>query len=145
MLQPKRTKYRKIFRGRRKGMATSGNQVDFGEFGLKALGTGWITARQIEASRVAVTRHLRRGGQVWVRVFPDKSVSKKPAETRMGGGKAAVDHWVAVVKPGRVMFEVAGVDPQVARSALRLASHKLPIPTKIVDRHHGAVDTTQAA
>ncbi len=145
MLQPKRTKYRKIFRGRRKGMATSGNQVDFGEFGLKALGPGWITARQIEASRVAVTRHLRRGGQVWVRVFPDKSVSKKPAETRMGGGKAAVDHWVAVVKPGRVMFEVAGVDPQVARSALRLASHKLPIPTKIVDRHHGAVDTTQAA
>ena len=145
MLQPKRTKYRKIFRGRRKGAATSGNQVDFGEFGLKAMGPGWITARQIEASRVAVTRHLRRGGQVWVRVFPDKSVSKKPAETRMGGGKAAVDHWVAVVKPGRVMFEVAGVDPQVAREALRLASHKLPIPTKIVDRHHGAVDTTQAA
>ena len=145
MLQPKRTKYRKIFRGRRKGMATSGNQVDFGEFGLKAMGPGWITARQIEASRVAVTRHLRRGGQVWVRVFPDKSVSKKPAETRMGGGKAAVDHWVAVVKPGRVMFEVAGVDPQVAREALRLASHKLPIPTKIVDRHHGAVDATPAA
>ena len=144
MLQPKRTKYRKIFRGRRKGNATSGNQVDFGEFGLKAMGPGWITARQIEASRVAVTRHLRRGGQVWVRVFPDKSVSKKPAETRMGGGKAAVDHWVAVVKPGRVMFEVAGVDPQVAREALRLASHKLPIPTKIVDRHHGAADTTQA-
>ena len=145
MLQPKRTKYRKIFRGRRKGNATSGNQVDFGEFGLKAMGPGWVTARQIEASRVAVTRHLRRGGQVWVRVFPDKSVSKKPAETRMGGGKAAVDHWVAVVKPGRVMFEVAGVDPQVAKEALRLASHKLPIPTKIVDRHHGAVDTTQAA
>lgn len=145
MLQPKRTKYRKIFRGRRKGTATSGNQVDFGEFGLKAMGPGWITARQIEASRIAVTRHLRRGGQVWVRVFPDKSVSKKPAETRMGGGKAAVDHWVAVVKPGRVMFEVAGVDPQVAREALRLASHKLPIPTKVVDRLHGAADTTQAA
>ena len=103
MLQPKRTKYRKVMRGRRKGMATSGNSVDFGEFGLKAMATEWITARQIEAARVAVTRRLRRGGQVWVRIFPDKSVSKKPAEVRMGGGKAAVDHWVAVVKPGRIM------------------------------------------
>ena len=145
MLSPKRTKYRKVFRGRRKGAATSGNNVDFGEFGLKAMGADWITARQIEAARVAVTRHLRRGGQVWVRVFPDKSVSKKPAETRMGGGKAAVDHWVAVVKPGKVMFEVAGVAPEEAREALRLASHKLPIPTKIVSRDFGAADAGQSA
>lgn len=135
MLQPKRTKYRKIMRGRRKGMATTGNSVDFGEFGLKAMATDWITARQIEAARIAVTRRLRRGGQVWVRVFPDKSVSKKPAEVRMGGGKAAVDHWVAVVKPGRVMFEVAGVPAQDAIAALNLAAHKLPIPTKTVSRN----------
>ena len=134
MLQPKRTKYRKIMRGRRKGAATTGNSVDFGEFGLKAMGADWITARQIEAARVAVTRRLRRGGQVWVRLFPDKSVSKKPAETRMGGGKAAVDHWVAVVKPGRILFEVAGVPPADAIAALKLASHKLPIPTKMVHR-----------
>jgi len=135
MLQPKRTKYRKVMRGRRKGMATSGNSVDFGEFGLKAMATDWITARQIEAARVAVTRRLRRGGQVWVRVFPDKSVSKKPAEVRMGGGKAAVDHWVAVVKPGRVMFEVAGVPAADAIAALNLAAHKLPIPTRTVSRN----------
>ena len=134
MLQPKRTKYRKIMRGRRKGAATTGNSVDFGEFGLKAMGADWITARQIEAARVAVTRRLRRGGQVWVRLFPDKSVSKKPAETRMGGGKAAVDHWVAVVKPGRILFEVAGVPAADAIAALKLASHKLPIPTKMVHR-----------
>jgi large subunit ribosomal protein L16 len=121
-------------RGRRKGAATTGNSVDFGEFGLKAMAADWITARQIEAARVAVTRHLRRGGQVWVRVFPDKSVSKKPAETRMGGGKAAVDHWVAVVKPGRILFEVAGVPAADAVAALKLASHKLPIPTKAVHR-----------
>ncbi len=134
MLQPKRTKYRKHMRGRRKGTATTGNEVAFGEFGLKAMGAEWITARQIEAARVAVTRHLRRGGQVWVRVFPDKSVSKKPAEVRMGGGKAAVDHWVAVVKPGRILFEVAGVPAQDAANALKLASHKLPIPTRTVQR-----------
>ena len=135
MLQPKRTKYRKVMRGRRKGMATSGNSVDFGEFGLKAMATDWITARQIEAARGAVTRRLRRGGQVWVRLFPDKSVSKKPAEVRMGGGKAAVDHWVAVVKPGRVMFEVAGVPAADAIAALNLAAHKLPIPTRTVSRN----------
>ena len=135
MLQPKRTKYRKVMRGRRKGMATTANSVDFGEFGLKAMATEWITARQIEAARVAVTRRLRRGGQVWVRIFPDKSVSKKPAEVRMGGGKAAVDHWVAVVKPGRIMFEVAGVPAQDAIAALNLAAHKLPIPTKTVSRN----------
>jgi large subunit ribosomal protein L16 len=134
MLQPKRSKYRKHMRGRRKGTATTGNDVAFGEFGLKAMGAEWITARQIEAARVAVTRHLRRGGQVWVRVFPDKSVSKKPAEVRMGGGKAAVDHWVAVVKPGRILFEVAGVPALDAANALKLASHKLPIPTKTVQR-----------
>ena len=134
MLQPKRTKFRKAFRGRRKGAATTGSTIDFGEFGLKAMAADWITARQIESARVAVTRHLHRGGQVWVRVFPDKSVTKKPAEVRMGGGKAAVDHWVAVVKPGRVLFEVAGVPAQEAMEALRLASHKLPIPTKTVQR-----------
>ena len=134
MLQPKRSKYRKIIRGRRKGAATTGSKVDFGEFGLKALGADWITARQIEAARVAVTRRLRRGGQVWVRVFPDKPISKKPAETRMGGGKAGTEYWVAVVKPGRILFEVAGVPAQDAIEALRLASHKLPIPTKTVHR-----------
>lgn len=135
MLQPKRTKHRKIVRGRRKGVATTGSTVSFGEFGLKAMATDWITARQIEAARVAVTRRLRRGGQVWVRVFPDKPISKKPAETRMGGGKAGVDHWVAVVKPGRILFEVAGVPAEDAIEALRLASHKLPIPTKTVHRN----------
>ncbi len=134
MLQPKRTKFRKMCRGRRKGQATTGNSVDFGEFGLKALSCDWITARQIESARIAITRHLQRGGQVWIRVFPDKPVSKKPAEVRMGGGKAANDHWVAVVKPGRILFEVGGVTPEQARSALRLASYKLPIPTKTVQR-----------
>ena len=138
MLQPKRSKYRKSFRGRRKGVATLGNTVNFGEFGLKALGADWVTARQIESARVAVTRHLRRGGQVWVRVFPDKPITKKPAETRMGGGKAGVDYWAAVVKPGRILFEVAGVPPQDAIEALRLASHKLPIPTKTVHRNRMA-------
>lgn len=141
MLQPKRTKYRKIKRGRRKGVATTGSSVNFGEFGLKAMGADWITARQIEAARVAVTRHLRRGGQVWVRVFPDKPVTKKAAETRMGGGKAAVDYWAAVVKPGRILFEVAGVPPQDAIAALQLASHKLPIPTKTVQRNRIAALT----
>jgi len=134
MLQPKRTKFRKMCRGRRKGKATTGNSVDFGEFGLKALACNWITARQIESARVAITRHLQRGGQVWIRVFPDKPVSKKPAEVRMGGGKAANDHWVAVVKPGRILFEVGGVTPEQARSALRLASYKLPVATKTVQR-----------
>lgn len=134
MLQPKRTKHRKAFRGRMKGVATTGNTVSFGEFGLKAMECDWITARQIESARVAVTRHLKRGGQVWIRVFPDKPVSKKAAETRMGGGKAATDYWVSVVKPGRILFEVAGVPPQEAIEALRLASRKLPIRTKTVRR-----------
>ena len=141
MLQPKRTKYRKIGRGRRKGKATTGNSVSFGEYGLKAMACDWITARQIESARVAITRSLQRGGQVWIRVFPDKPVSKKPAEVRMGGGKAANDHWVAVVKPGRILFEVGGVTPQQAQTALRLAAYKLPIPTKAVqlDRLAAAV------
>ena len=134
MLQPKRVKYRKIHRGHRRGKATSGNAVDFGEYGLKALEPYWITARQIESARIAITRHLRRGGNVWVRLFSDKAVSKKPAETRMGGGKAAVDHWVAVVKPGRILFEVSGVREEEALEALRLASYKLPIATKAVRR-----------
>ena len=134
MLQPKRTKFRKIGRGRRKVQATTGNSVSFGEYGLKAMACDWITARQIESARVAITRSLQRGGQVWIRVFPDKPVSKKPAEVRMGGGKAANDHWVAVVKPGKILFEVGGVTPQQAEAALRLAAYKLPIPTKAVQR-----------
>ncbi len=140
MLQPKRVKFRKMHRGHRAGKATSGNSVDFGEYGLKALEAEWITARQIEAARIAITHHLRRGGQVWVRVFSDKSVSKKPAEVRMGGGKAAVDHWVAVVKPGRILFEVSGVREDLAMAALRLAAHKLPIPTKAVRRDNLLAD-----
>jgi large subunit ribosomal protein L16 len=123
-----------MHRGHRRGKATSGNTVDFGDFGLKTMQSAWITARQIEAARIAITRHLRRGGKVWVRVFSDKAVSKKPAEVRMGGGKAAVEHWVAVVKPGRVLFEVAGVREDLAMAAMRLASHKLPVPTKAVRR-----------
>lgn len=141
MLQPKRTKFRKEFRGRRRGNATSGNSIEFGEYGLKAMACEWVTARQIEAARVAITRHLERGGQIWIRVFPDKSVSKKPAETRMGGGKAPVDHWVAVVKPGRVLFEIGGVSEREAVEALRLASHKLSIPTKTVRRDRLAAVT----
>ena len=134
MLQPKRLKYRKMHRQRRKGVATSGSQVDFGGYGLKAMECGWITARQIESARIAITRYLQRGGKVWVRLFPDKSVSKKAAETRMGGGKAAVDHWVSVVRPGRIMFEVGSVRGDLAVKALRLASYKLPIATKTVRR-----------
>ncbi len=134
MLMPKRVKYRKQQRGRRKGKANRGHRVSFGDFGLKALEAGWITSRQIEACRVAMTRKMKRDGKVWIRIFPDKPVSKKPLETRMGKGKGAPEFWVAVVKPGRVMFEVAGVSEELAREALRLASHKLPIKTKIVVR-----------
>jgi large subunit ribosomal protein L16 len=134
MLQPRRIKHRKVHRGRRAGKATGGNQLNFGQFGLKAQEAGWISARQIEAARVVMTRHLRRGGDVWIRLFPDKSVTKKAAETRMGGGKANVDHWVAVVKPGRVMFELAGVRAEDAMEAMRLASHKLPIATRAISR-----------
>lgn len=145
MLQPKRTKFRKMGRGRRKGNATTGNSVDFGEFGLKAMGATWMTARQIEAARVAITRHLQRGGQVWIRVFPDKPVSKKPAEVRMGGGKAANDHWVAVVKPGRILFEVGGVSQEQAIEALGRAAQKLSIPTKTVQRDRVAALLSGAA
>ncbi len=134
MLQPKRTKYRKMGRGKRRGMATTGSTVEFGEIGLKALQAEWITARQIESARIAITRHLQRGGRTYIRIFPDKPVSKKPAEVRMGGGKAANDHWVAVVRPGRIMFEVGGVPLDQAAEALQRAAHKLPIPTKVVYR-----------
>ena len=132
MLMPKRTKYRRVQRGRMKGAASRGNKVSYGEFGIQALEPGWITGNQIEAARVAMTRYTKRGGQVWIKIFPDKPVTKKPAETRMGSGKGSPEYWVAVVKPGRVMFEIAGVSEEIAREALRLASHKLPIKTKIV-------------
>ncbi len=134
MLMPKRVKYRKMQRGRMKGVATRGNVVSDGEFGLQATEPAWITANQIEAARIAMTRYIKRGGQVWIKVFPDKSVSKKPAETRMGSGKGSPEYWVAVVKPGRVLFEIAGVSEELAREAMRLASHKLPIATKFVTR-----------
>ncbi|MEJ2544838.1 MAG: 50S ribosomal protein L16 [Calditrichaceae bacterium] len=132
MLMPKRVKYRKKQRGKMKGNAQSGNYVAFGKYGLKALEAGWITSRQIEASRVAITRHVKRGGKVWIRIFPDKPVTKKPAETRMGKGKGSPEYWVAVVRPGRVMFELEGVPEDLAKEAMRLASHKLPIKTKFV-------------
>ena len=134
MLMPKRTKYRRVQRGRMKGAASRGNKVSYGEFGIQALEPGWITGNQIEAARVAMTRYTKRGGQVWIKIFPDKPVTKQPAETRMGSGKGSPEYWVAVVKPGRIMFEIAGVSEEVAREALRLASHKLPIKTKIVKR-----------
>ena len=134
MLMPKRVKYRRQQRGRMKGKATRGNVVNYGEFGLVATEPSWITANQIEAARVAMTRYTKRGGQVWIKIFPDKPVTKKPADTRMGSGKGSPEFWVAVVKPGRIMFEIAGVSEEVAREALRLASHKLPIKTKIVAR-----------
>ena len=132
MLMPKRVKYRKKQRGKMKGNAQSGNYVAFGKYGLKALESGWITSRQIEASRVAITRHVKRGGKVWIRIFPDKPVTKKPAETRMGKGKGTPEYWVAVVRPGRIMFELEGVPHELAKEAMRLASHKLPIKTKFV-------------
>ena len=135
MLMPKRVKYRKAHRGRMKGKAQRGAEVSFGDFGLQALEPAWITSRQIEAARRAIVRHVRRGGKLWIRVFPDKPVTEKPAETRMGSGKGNVDHWVAVVKPGRVLFEITGVEEGVARSAFRLAAHKLPIKTQFVSRY----------
>jgi large subunit ribosomal protein L16 len=134
MLMPKRVKYRKQQRGRRSGLSKGATKIDFGEYGMKAMGAAWVTARQIEAARVALTRCLKRGGKVWIRVFPDKPVTKKPAETRMGKGKGAPEIWVAVVKPGRVMFEIEGVTEDLAREAIRLAGHKLPIETKFVKR-----------
>ena len=134
MLMPKRVKYRKQMRGRMRGYSKGGNSVDFGEYGLKAMERGWITNRQIEAARVAMTRKIKRGGKVWINIFPDKPVTAKPAETRMGSGKGNPEGWVAVVKPGRVMFELAGVPDDLAKEAMRLAGHKLPIKTKIVRR-----------
>src|SRR5512146_1671443 len=139
MLMPKRVKYRKTQRGRMRGKATRGNTIAFGDFGLKALEPGWVTQRQIEASRVALTRMMKREGKVWIRIFPDKPVTKKPAETRMGSGKGAPEYWVAVVKPGRIIYEMAGVGEDVAREALRLAAHKLPIATKFVTREGGVI------
>ena len=132
MLQPTRLKYRKQHKGRNTGVATRGNKVSFGDFGLKATGRGRLTARQIEAARRAMTRHIKRGGRVWIRVFPDKPITEKPAETRMGSGKGSPEYWVAVVKPGRVLFEIAGVTEEVAREAMRLAGHKLPCKTKFI-------------
>ena len=134
MLMPKRVKFRRMQRGRMTGKATRGNTVSYGEYGLMALEPGWVKSNQIEAARIAMTRYTKRGGQVWIKIFPDKPVTKQPAETRMGSGKGSPEDWVAVVKPGRIMFEIAGVSEEVAREALRLASHKLPIKTKIVKR-----------
>ncbi len=134
MLLPKRVKYRRVMRGRMKGKATRGNVVSHGEFGLQATEPAWITSRQIEAARIAMTRYTKRGGKVWIKIFPDKPVTRKPAETRMGSGKGSPEYWVAVVKPGRVLFEIAGVPEETAREAMRLAMHKLPIKCKFVKR-----------
>ncbi len=134
MLSPKRTKFRKQHRGRMRGLATRGCNINFGDFALQAQEPSWITSRQIEASRRAMTRYVRRGGKIWIRVFPDKPVTMRPAETRMGSGKGNPEYWVAVVKPGRIMFEIAGVAEETAREAMRLASHKLPIKTKFISR-----------
>ncbi len=138
MLSPKRIRHRKVQKGKRRGIARRGSKVSFGEFGLQALEAGFLTARQIEAARIAMTRHAKRGGKVWIRVFPDKPLSKKPAETRMGKGKGAPEYWVATVKPGRMLYEMGGVTPEVAKRALELAGHKLPIAVRIVEREDWA-------
>ena len=140
MLMPKRVKYRKVHRGRMKGKAMRGNELAYGEYGIKALEPCWITSNQIEAARRAMTRYIRRGGNIWIKIFPDKPVTEKPAETRMGSGKGAPEYWVAVVKPGRVLFEMAGVPEDVAREAMRLAAHKLPIKTKFIARDNMEMD-----
>ncbi|MBR5533503.1 MAG: 50S ribosomal protein L16 [Ruminiclostridium sp.] len=140
MLLPKRVKYRRVHRGRLKGKATRGNTVTYGQFGLQALEPAWITSRQIEAARIAMTRYTKRGGKVWIKIFPDKPITEKPAETRMGSGKGSPEYWVAVVKPGRIMFEIAGVSEEVAREAMRLASHKLPVKTKFVIKEETAAE-----
>ena len=134
MLQPKKVKHRKVFKGRLRGKAMRGNTLAFGDFGLQALGTAYLTARQIEAARIAMTRHVKRGGKVWIRIFPDKPLTRKPAETRMGKGKGNPEMWVAPVKRGRMLYEMEGVEPTVAREAMRLAAHKLPIPCRFVER-----------
>ena len=134
MLMPKKVKFRKQQRGRRRGFATRGEDLSFGDYGLQAIEPGWVTARQIEASRIAMTRHIKRGGKIWIRIFPDKPITKKPAETRMGKGKGAPEEWVCVIKPARILFEMEGVTEEVAREAMRLAAHKLPLRTRFVDR-----------
>jgi len=141
MLLPRKTKFRKQQRGRRRGLAKGQQHVQFGDFGLKALEPGWVTNRQIEAARIAMTRKIKRGGKVWINVFPDKPVTQKPAETRMGSGKGSPEHWVAVVKPGRVLFELAGVPEDLARDAIRLAGMKLPLKTKFVSREAGPFES----
>jgi large subunit ribosomal protein L16 len=145
MLQPKRVKFRKVQKGNRKGSAHSGDVVTFGDYGLQAMQSVWVTARKIEAARRAITRHIRRGGNVWVRIFPDKSATKKPAETRQGGGKGPPDHWVAVVRRGRVMFEMGGVSEETAKEAMRLAAHKLPISTRFVTRETALTISSEQA
>ena len=137
MLQPKRTKFRKMMRGRMRGTASTGNAIQFGDFGLQALAPVWMTARQIEAGRRAITRYVRRGGKLWIRVFPDKTITKKPLEVRQGSGKGPVEAWVCVVRPGRVIYEISGVREEVAREAMRLAAHKLPIKTRFLKREEG--------
>jgi len=139
MLMPKRVKYRKVHRGRRRGVASRGNHISFGDYALQALEAAWLSARQIEAARRAIVHYLRRGGKLWIRVFPDHPVTQRPAETRMGGGKGAVEYWAAVVRPGLVLFEISGVAEEEAREAMRLASHKLPIPTQFVRREIGEI------
>jgi large subunit ribosomal protein L16 len=144
MLQPKRVKYRKSHKGHRRGKAQAGTNIEFGDYGLQAMESAWLTSRQIEAARRAITRYIRRGGNVWIRIFPDKPVTKKAAETRQGGGKGAPDHWVAVVRPGRILFEMGGVSEAVAKGAMRLASHKLPIDSRFVVRETGVSVASEA-
>lgn len=141
-LMPKRSKHRKMQKGRNRGKATRGTTVAYGEYGLQTLEAGWITSNQIEAARIAMTRFIKRGGKVWIKIFPDKPITKKPAETRMGSGKGSLEYWVAPVKPGRIMFEMAGVSEEIAREAFRLAAHKLPVKTKFIvaDKNEGGVD-----
>ena len=138
MLLPKRVKYRRVHRGRMTGKATRGTQVNYGEYGLQALEPAWVTSNQIEAARIAMTRYIKRGGQVWIKIFPDKPITEKPAETRMGSGKGSPEYWVAVVKPGRVMFEIGGVAEETAREAMRLAAYKLPIKCKFIKKEKGS-------
>jgi large subunit ribosomal protein L16 len=142
LLAPSRTKYRRQHRGRMKGEAHRGNTIAFGQFALQSLEACWIEARQIESARIAMTRYMKRGGKVWIRVFPDKPITAKPAETRMGSGKGAVDHWVAVIKPGRILFEIGGVSEEIAKEAVRLASHKLPVKTRFITR--GEAESVEA-
>ncbi len=144
MLMPKRVKHRKVHRGRMTGRAKGGTEIAFGEYGLQALEPSWVTNRQIEAARIAMTRYMKRGGKVWIKIFPDKPVTQKPLEVRMGSGKGSPEHWVAVVKPGKIMFEIAGVSEEVAREALRLASHKLPVKTKFVKREELGGDADES-